>query len=165
MNKEKQRFLQCRAQDIRITGLKMVQGSRSGHLGGAFSMAELMAVLYFDKMNVRPEQPDWAERDRFVLSKGHCTVALYPTLAMRGFFPAERLQEFRKIDGHLSGHAEMRYVPARSARASQPLSAWRSARSSRAIPTRSMPSWVTVRSRRGSSGRHACTQVRTNLET
>ena len=111
MNKEKQRFLQCRAQDIRITGLKMVQGSRSGHLGGAFSMAELMAVLYFDKMNVRPEQPDWAERDRFVLSKGHCTVALYPTLAMRGFFPAERLQEFRKIDGHLSGHAEMRYVP------------------------------------------------------
>ena len=87
MNKEKQRFLQCRAQDIRITGLKMVQGSRSGHLGGAFSMAELMAVLYFDKMNVRPEQPDWAERDRFVLSKGHCTVALYPTLAMRGFFP------------------------------------------------------------------------------
>ena len=111
MNKEKQRFLQCRAQDIRITGLKMVQGSRSGHLGGAFSMAELMAGLYFDKMNVRPEQPDWAERDRFVLSKGHCTVALYPTLAMRGFFPAERLQEFRKIDGHLSGHAEMRYVP------------------------------------------------------
>ena len=111
MNKEKQRFLQCRAQDIRITGLKMVQGSRSGHLGGAFSMAELMAVLYFDKMNVRSEQPDWAERDRFVLSKGHCTVALYPTLAMRGFFPAERLQEFRKIDGHLSGHAEMRYVP------------------------------------------------------
>ena len=111
MNKEKQHFLQCRAQDIRITGLKMVQGSRSGHLGGAFSMAELMAVLYFDKMNVRPEQPDWAERDRFVLSKGHCTVALYPTLAMRGFFPAERLQEFRKIDGHLSGHAEMRYVP------------------------------------------------------
>ena len=111
MNKEKQRFLQCRAQDIRITGLKMVQGSRSGHLGGAFSMAELMAVLYFDKMNVRPEQPDWAERDRFVLSKGHCTVALYPTLAMRGFFPAERLQEFRKIDGHLSGHAEMCYVP------------------------------------------------------
>ena len=51
MNKEKQRFLQCRAQDIRITGLKMVQGSRSGHLGGAFSMAELMAVLYFDKIS------------------------------------------------------------------------------------------------------------------
>mgnify|MGYP003231072200 CR=1 FL=1 len=111
MTQERVKELALLAQDIRITGLKMVQGSRSGHLGGAFSMAELMAVLYFDKMNVRPEQPDWAERDRFVLSKGHCTVALYPTLAMRGFFPAERLQEFRKIDGHLSGHAEMRYVP------------------------------------------------------
>ena len=111
MTQERVKELALLAQDIRITGLKMVQGSRSGHLGGAFSMAELMAVLYFDKMNVRPEQPDWAERDRFVLSKGHCTVALYPTLAMRSFFPAERLQEFRKIDGHLSGHAEMRYVP------------------------------------------------------
>lgn len=111
MTQERVKELALLAQDIRITGLKMVQGSRSGHLGGAFSMAELMAVLYFDKMNVRPEQPDWAERDRFVLSKGHCTVALYPTLAMCGFFPAERLQEFRKIDGHLSGHAEMRYVP------------------------------------------------------
>ena len=111
MTQERVKELALLAQDIRITGLKMVQGSRSGHLGGAFSMAELMAVLYFDKMNVRSEQPDWAERDRFVLSKGHCTVALYPTLAMRGFFPAERLQEFRKIDGHLSGHAEMRYVP------------------------------------------------------
>ena len=111
MTQERVKELALLAQDIRITGLKMVQGIRSGHLGGAFSMAELMAVLYFDKMNVRPEQPDWAERDRFVLSKGHCTVALYPTLAMRGFFPAERLQEFRKIDGHLSGHAEMRYVP------------------------------------------------------
>lgn len=111
MTQERVKELALLAQDIRITGLKMVQGSRSGHLGGAFSMAELMAVLYFDKMNVRPEQPDWAERDRFVLSKGHCTVALYPTLAMRGFFPAERLQEFRKIDGHLSGHAEMCYVP------------------------------------------------------
>lgn len=74
-------------------------------------MAELMAVLYFDKMHLRPEQPDWPERDRFVLSKGHCTVALYPTLALRGFFPVERLSEFRKLDGQLSGHAEMRHVP------------------------------------------------------
>ena len=70
MTQERVKELALLAQDIRITGLKMVQGSRSGHLGGAFSMAELMAVLYFDKMNVRPEQPDWAERDRFVLSKG-----------------------------------------------------------------------------------------------
>lgn len=111
MTEDRKKELLLLAQDIRITGLKMVKNSQSGHLGGAFSIAELMAVLYFDKMNLRPEQPDWVERDRLVLSKGHCTVALYPTLALRGFFPLERLDEFRKIDGHLSGHAEMRYVP------------------------------------------------------
>jgi Transketolase, N-terminal subunit len=97
--------------DIRISGLKMVQKAHSGHIGGAFSMSEIMSVLYFDKMNIRPQEPDWEERDRFVLSKGHCTVALYPTLALRGFFEMERLDTFRRIDGHLSGHAEMRYVP------------------------------------------------------
>ncbi len=97
--------------DIRITGLKMVQRAHSGHIGGAFSMSEIMSVLYFDKMNIRPDEPDWEDRDRFVLSKGHCTVALYPTLALRGFFAPELLDTFRKIDGHLSGHAEMRYVP------------------------------------------------------
>ncbi len=111
MTDTRERELALQAQTIRITGLKMVQNSRSGHIGGAFSMAELMAVLYFDKMHLRPEQPDWPERDRFVLSKGHCTVALYPTLALRGFFPVERLSEFRKLDGQLSGHAEMRHVP------------------------------------------------------
>ncbi len=97
--------------DIRITGLKMVQKAHSGHIGGAFSMSEIMSVLYFDKMNIRSDEPDWEDRDRFVLSKGHCTVALYPTLALRGFFAPELLDTFRKIDGHLSGHAEMRYVP------------------------------------------------------
>ena len=111
MNKERERFLAKTAQEIRITGLKMVQKAHSGHIGGAFSMSELMAVLYFDKMNIRPEEPKWEDRDRFVLSKGHCTVALYPTLALRGFFDVKLLDTFRKIDGHLSGHAEMKYVP------------------------------------------------------
>lgn len=100
-----------RAMEIRITGLKMVEKAHSGHIGGAFSMAELVAVLYFNKMNIRPDRPDWEERDRFVLSKGHCTVALYPTLALRGFFDAKLLDTFRRIDGHLSGHVEMRQVP------------------------------------------------------
>ena len=104
-------ILKRTAQDIRITGLKMVQKAHSGHIGGAFSMSELMAVLYFDKMNIRPDEPQWADRDRFVLSKGHCTVALYPTLALRGFFDVALLDTFRRIDGHLSGHAEMTHVP------------------------------------------------------
>lgn len=111
MDRQKKRNLMRQAMDIRITGLKMVQKAHSGHIGGAFSMSEIMSVLYFDKMNIRPDEPDWEDRDRFVLSKGHCTVALYPTLALRGFFAPELLDTFRKIDGHLSGHAEMRYVP------------------------------------------------------
>ena len=111
MNAKDRLILERKAQDIRITGLKMVQKAHSGHIGGAFSMSELMAVLYFDKMNIRPDEPQWVDRDRFVLSKGHCTVALYPTLALRGFFDVALLDTFRKIDGHLSGHAEMTHVP------------------------------------------------------
>jgi len=99
------------AYQLRITGLEMVQEAHSGHIGGAFSLSEIMSVLYFEKMNVRPEEPHWEDRDRFVLSKGHATVALYPTLALRGFFPVETLKTFRKLDGDLSGHAEMRHVP------------------------------------------------------
>jgi transketolase len=89
----------------------MVQGAHSGHIGGAFSMSEIMAVLYFEKMNIRPNEPKWEDRDRLVMSKGHATVALYPTLAARGFFPLSLLDTYRKIDGHLSAHVEMKYVP------------------------------------------------------
>ena len=99
------------AMELRITGLEMVKRARSGHLGGAFSLSEIMAVLYFEKMNIRPEDPKWEDRDRLVLSKGHATVALYPVLSMRGYFPSSLLDTFRRIDGHLSGHAEMRFVP------------------------------------------------------
>lgn len=111
MNAHRIKELENIAQDLRITGLKMVQNAHSGHIGGAFSLSEIMAVLYFEKMNIRPEEPDWEDRDRFVLSKGHATVALYPTLATRGYFPLEELNTFRKIDGNLSGHAEMTHVP------------------------------------------------------
>lgn len=111
MNCKRVRQLERQAMELRITGLKMVQKAHSGHIGGAFSMSELMSVLYFEKMNIRPEDPAWEDRDRFVLSKGHCTVALYPTLALRGFFDVSLLDTFRSIDGHLSGHAEMRHVP------------------------------------------------------
>ena len=111
MDQTKKQFLQKKAMDIRITGLKMVEKAHSGHIGGAFSLSEIMAVLYFDQMRIRPEEPHWPDRDRFVLSKGHCTVALYPTLALRGFFDVALLDTFRRADGHLSGHAEMNHVP------------------------------------------------------
>lgn len=111
MDKAAKKRLMRQAMELRITGLKMVEKAHSGHLGGAFSMAEIMSVLYFDRMKIRPEDPDWEDRDRFVLSKGHCTVSLYPTLALRGFFDVSLLDTFRRADGHLSGHAEMRHVP------------------------------------------------------
>ncbi|MHB8065401.1 MAG: transketolase [Ruminiclostridium sp.] len=111
MNSTKIKELQSTAWDIRLTGLKMVKNARSGHIGGAFSLSEIMSVLYFDKMNIRTEDPRWEDRDRLVLSKGHATVALYPSLAIRGFFPLELLDTFRKAEGRLSGHVEMKYVP------------------------------------------------------
>lgn len=94
----------------RLLGLDMVYGCASGHLGGSFSAMDVLTVLYFDVMNVDPAQHADPERDRFVLSKGHCTPALYPILAQRGFFPEEDLKLFRSIDGHMSGHAEMHHV-------------------------------------------------------
>ena len=95
----------------RRSALEMVYRATSGHLGGSMSLCEILSVLYFDTMRIDPAKPDDPDRDRFVLSKGHCTPALYSVLAMRGFFPKEMLSTFRSIDGHLSGHAEMRHVP------------------------------------------------------
>ena len=94
----------------RLLGLDMVYHCASGHLGGSFSAMDVLTVLYFETMHIDPAAPQDPDRDRFVLSKGHCTPALYPILAQRGFFPEEDLELFRSIDGHLSGHAEMRHV-------------------------------------------------------
>lgn len=94
----------------RILGLEMVYRAASGHLGGSLSAMDILTELYFEQMNIDPAAPDWDGRDRFVLSKGHCTPALYPILALRGYFPEGELQMFRSIDGHMSGHAEMHHV-------------------------------------------------------
>ena len=104
------RTLEAVAAKGRLLGLDMVYNCASGHLGGSFSAMDILTVLYFDVMQVDPKNPDDPERDRFVLSKGHCTPALYPTLAQRGYFSEEDLKLFRSVDGHLSGHAEMRHV-------------------------------------------------------
>lgn len=94
----------------RISALNMVYGAASGHIGGSLSALDIITELYFDVMNVDPENPKCEDRDRFVLSKGHATPALYSVLAMRGYFPMEELKMFRSIKGHLSGHAEMNHV-------------------------------------------------------
>lgn len=95
----------------RMLGLSAVYGCQSGHIGGAFSVMEILTVLYFKEMNISPEHPGYEDRDRLVLSKGHCTAALYPVLAMRGYFPEEHLKTFRHVDSNLSGHAEMNGIP------------------------------------------------------
>ena len=98
------------ANEIRKGIVTAVHSAKAGHPGGSLSAADIFTYLYFEEMNIDPENPDKPERDRFVLSKGHCTPALYPILSLRGFFPQEELKLFRSIEGHLSGHAEMRHV-------------------------------------------------------
>lgn len=111
MDKAHGRVLARKAAQIRRHGLEAIEAAGSGHVGGSFSMAEILAALYFYKLRIDPKNPKWEERDRFVLSKGHCTPTTYAALAMRGFFPLEDLKTFRKIDSYLSGHIEMKHVP------------------------------------------------------
>ena len=103
--------LEMKSALIRKNALKAIQSASSGHIGGSLSVADILSVLYFAKMKIDPSNPDDENRDRFVLSKGHCTPALYATLALRGFFPLEDLKTFRHIDSNLSGHAEMNHIP------------------------------------------------------
>ena len=94
----------------RVLGMEMVYRAASGHIGGSLSAMDILTELYFEQMNIDPARPDWDERDRFVMSKGHCTPALYPVLALRGYFPENELELFRSINGHMSGHPDMRNV-------------------------------------------------------
>ena len=94
------RGLEVVAAKGRLLGLDMVYHCASGHLGGSFSAMDILTVLYFDVMRVDPKDPKDPDRDRFVLSKGHCTPALYPILAQRGYFPEEDLKMFRSVEGH-----------------------------------------------------------------
>ena len=100
-----------KAARVRLLGLEMVHRASSGHIGGALSAVEILTILYDEIMQIDPKNPRDPIRDRFVLSKGHATPALYPLLAFRGYFPESDLTLFRSIDGQLSGHAEMHLVP------------------------------------------------------
>ena len=94
----------------RLLGMEAVHRAASGHIGGSLSSMDVLTALYFGEMNIDPANPGDENRDRFVLSKGHCTPALYPILALRGYFPIDDLKMFRSVDGHMSGHAEMHHV-------------------------------------------------------
>lgn len=95
----------------RCLGMQMVFRAASGHIGGSLSAMDILTELYFEQLRVDPERPQAPERDRFVMSKGHCTPALYPILSLRGYFPEKQLELFRSIEGHMSGHPDMVHVP------------------------------------------------------
>ncbi len=99
------------AKELRIHVLDMVYTAQSGHIGGSFSAADFVAALYFDLMNIDPATPNWDDRDRFVLSKGHVCPIWYASLALCGFFPIEELKTLRKNNSRLQGHPIATYLP------------------------------------------------------
>ena len=99
------------ANNIRMDILEEVYNAKSGHIGGAFSIADILTVLYFNEMNIDAKIPDSPDRDRLVLSKGHASAALYAALAEKGYIDKEELKTFRNIDSNLQGHPDMKKVP------------------------------------------------------
>ena len=103
--------LSGRAHEYRAQVLRMVYERKSGHIGGAFSIAEVLTALYFHHLRIDPDNPHWPDRDRLVFSKGHACAMLYTVLAHRGFFPVEELRTFRSLDSRLQGHPEPAKTP------------------------------------------------------
>ena len=102
--------LKQKAKEIRKDIIEEVYNAKSGHPGGSLSIADIMAVLYFNELRIDEKNPRWEDRDRVVLSKGHCSPALYAALAERGFFSKDTLKSFRKIDSNLQGHPDLNKV-------------------------------------------------------
>lgn len=99
------------ARQVRRDIITMLAEAKSGHPGGSLSAVEIVTTLFFNEMQVDPQNPRWPERDRFVLSKGHAAPVLFSVLAERGFFPREELLTFRKINSRLQGHPDMKKAP------------------------------------------------------
>ena len=111
MDKQKMKELAVFAAKVRLAALEGIYNAASGHPGGSLSIAEVMTYLYNCELNVRPDQPDWEDRDRFVLSKGHCAPALYAALGLKGYFDINELKNLRKLGHFLQGHPDMKGVP------------------------------------------------------
>ncbi len=111
MEKNQLAWLKTKAANIRLGILEGVHAANSGHPGGSLSIAELLSYLYFAEMNVKPEDPKWEDRDRFVLSKGHTAPALYAVLAEKGYFSPDALPTLRQTDSFLQGHPDMKITP------------------------------------------------------
>jgi len=105
------RELEAIARRARREIVKAIAHAKGGHLGGPLSAVELLTALYFRVMRIRPDQPEWPDRDRFILSKGHSSIALYTVLALRDYFPLDELSTFDAIDSRLQGHPDMTVLP------------------------------------------------------
>lgn len=110
ISSEKLSKLEETAYLIRRLSVEMITYGKWGHIGGSFSMAEILATLYFHVMNVRPDQPDWEERDRLILSKAHGSPALYAVMAVRGYYPVEKIYTYCELGG-FEGHTDMSRTP------------------------------------------------------
>jgi transketolase len=99
------------ARRIRVEVIKSVNHAKAGHLGGPLSAADILAALYFHVLRIRPDEPRWPDRDRFVLSKGHSSIGLYAAMALRGYFPVEELATFDAAHSRLQGHPDMTRLP------------------------------------------------------
>ena len=99
------------ARRVRVEVVRTVVSAGGGHIGSSLSAADLLVALYFDELNVRPEDPGWTARDRFVLSKGHASLAYYATLAMRGYLSLDEMRSFGRIGSRLQGHPDMTRLP------------------------------------------------------
>lgn len=99
------------SKNVRKSIIEQVYSAASGHPGGALSIADILTVLYFNQMNINPERPDDEKRDRFILSKGHASAALYAVLAEKGYFPKKDLKTFRNINSYLQGHPDVKKIP------------------------------------------------------
>ena len=111
MNSERIAELSEIARQIRVGVIEGTHAAKSGHPGGSLSIAELLAYLYWEEMDIDPKDPQKADRDRLVLSKGHCCPGLYAALALRGYFPVEDLKTLRHLDSYLQGHPDCKHTP------------------------------------------------------
>lgn len=111
MNTQKLNELKNKATELRIRVIEMIYKAKSGHPGGALSVAEFVTACYFDQMNINPQNPRWEDRDRFVLSKGHACPAQYVALAMKGYYDIAHLDTLRKEGSILQGHPDMKKCP------------------------------------------------------
>lgn len=111
MDSKKKNELAVFATKVRLNALEGIFNAASGHPGGSLSIADIITYLYNCEMNIKPDDPNWADRDRFVLSKGHCAPALYAALGLKGYFDVKEVKNLRKLGHFLQGHPDMKGVP------------------------------------------------------